>query len=370
MNTRTNPHKPRRTHLLLCGMAGLALIFTGCSNAIAEPDENNDVPAWWSGEEDTNSDTDTDTDSDDDAPASDDSAAEGCEDVLFDDAFAEGTEQLEPAPRVLEWDTDSPAGISADSFDPCEELSILEVGVEGATDAAPFTQMAFHYGEYVGTIAPEPYSGSVSVDRTGEGVMEVGYSVPKEGEPSGGEHEDLPVEIVWDEDAEEVLATGEFPDGTVMEDGEVVEEPDELGADLAADECQGNPKIPSDADSRVCESDPSGAKQLPLDEEGSAVVQTPTENLSCTMDGMSNQLNCTRSSPEEKNTELGTNGPAADSTGMSTGEHIAGSPVVLDYGDLVTWNDYACASSEEGLSCWNTETKHGLHMSRAQVERW
>lgn len=41
---------------------------------------------------------------------------------------------------------------------------------------------------------------------------------------------------------------------------------------------------------------------------------------------------------------------------------------VVEYGEIVYWEDVVCASEEEGLTCWNTTTGHGAFMSRSGYE--
>ena len=39
-------------------------------------------------------------------------------------------------------------------------------------------------------------------------------------------------------------------------------------------------------------------------------------------------------------------------------------PMVVDYGQVVYYRTIVCASAENGLTCWNTDTGHGAFMNR------
>ena len=43
-------------------------------------------------------------------------------------------------------------------------------------------------------------------------------------------------------------------------------------------------------------------------------------------------------------------------------------PQVVPYGTVVYYEKYVCASEENGLTCWNTETGHGAFMNRDGVD--
>ena len=38
--------------------------------------------------------------------------------------------------------------------------------------------------------------------------------------------------------------------------------------------------------------------------------------------------------------------------------------MVVDYGQVVYYRTIVCASAENGLTCWNTDTGHGAFMNR------
>lgn len=38
---------------------------------------------------------------------------------------------------------------------------------------------------------------------------------------------------------------------------------------------------------------------------------------------------------------------------------------ILEYGQVLYWGEWVCASQESGLTCWNSDTGHGAHMNRA-----
>lgn len=53
-------------------------------------------------------------------------------------------------------------------------------------------------------------------------------------------------------------------------------------------------------------------------------------------------------------------GPKGDPPAFTTGV-----PQVVQYGQVVYHDKYACASAENGLTCWDTTTGHGVHLNKA-----
>lgn len=43
---------------------------------------------------------------------------------------------------------------------------------------------------------------------------------------------------------------------------------------------------------------------------------------------------------------------------------------VLEYGQTARFKNVACRSDENGMTCWNTDTGHGLHLNRSTFDRW
>lgn len=41
---------------------------------------------------------------------------------------------------------------------------------------------------------------------------------------------------------------------------------------------------------------------------------------------------------------------------------------VVDYGEMVYYGEWVCASEQNGLTCWNARTRHGAFMSRSYFE--
>lgn len=57
--------------------------------------------------------------------------------------------------------------------------------------------------------------------------------------------------------------------------------------------------------------------------------------------------------------------PAVDAAGTSPEELRRGpAPQVLDYGQVAASGEDVCASEQDGLTCWNARTGHGVHLSR------
>lgn len=102
--------------------------------------------------------------------------------------------------------------------------------------------------------------------------------------------------------------------------------------------CAGNPDLPAGIDERVCGSTPTGVRELTLDQYDGALVVSPSENIVCSF--------------------LMLDGP------------VSATPVTLGYGEVATVGDFACLNEEIGMSCWNTQTQHGIFLSRAETHAW
>src|SRR5690625_1425521 len=147
---------------------------------------------------------------------------------------------------------------------------------------------------------------------------------------------------------------------------------DAATAAQSATGCAGNPALPAGIDERVCDESVTGAQELALDEYDGALVMSPSENIACSFlmfDGPGfPYLDCIILEPFAS-FGVGTEGPGEDISVRSDGP-VGSTPVTLDYGEAATVGDFACLSQEIGMSCWNTKTKHGMFVSRAETLAW
>lgn len=129
--------------------------------------------------------------------------------------------------------------------------------------------------------------------------------------------------------------------------------------------CAGDPVLPEGIDGRVCAATVDGATPLHKGEFGSGLVMSPTQNIWCGF--RADFIECATIEPNVR-IALGHSGAAEDRT--SQDGPPGDSPVTLNYGETITFDQYACVSQEIGLSCWNTQTRHGLFLSRVQSIMW
>lgn len=54
--------------------------------------------------------------------------------------------------------------------------------------------------------------------------------------------------------------------------------------------------------------------------------------------------------------------------GQCQGDPFALPAITLDYGSAAVVGDFACLSERDGVTCWNTRTRHGFVLSRASYQ--
>lgn len=136
--------------------------------------------------------------------------------------------------------------------------------------------------------------------------------------------------------------------------------------------CAGDPALPDGIDERVCGSDVGGAQALQPGQYGGALVLSPSGNIVCSLHPAGTAggafVDCLMMEPFVS-FGVDTKGAAVDLSDRSDGP-IDSTPVTLGYGQAATFEDFACVSQEIGMSCWNTETSHGMFLSRAETVAW
>lgn len=100
---------------------------------------------------------------------------------------------------------------TAPGYDPCQPLSYIIVGIDGATVSSPYHIMLYHYGEYLGTATAKPQGFGPLVDQTSSHSIAVEYkfAYPDEAnaEASGRTH----ATFTWDDAQRKVVMTGDVP---------------------------------------------------------------------------------------------------------------------------------------------------------------
>lgn len=150
-----------------------------------------------------------------------------------------------------------------------------------------------------------------------------------------------------------VIAWDELPD------------PDEdVSAESSAD-CREDSSLPDGADARICDTDPQDTGGIGTDDSGVVEFALPSENIVCAMGA--DEVDCMMIDPA---TRITLPADAEASTGEDRDPGSIGDLATLEYGDLAVNGPFACLSDEVGLACWNTETEHGLFLSRASTSTW
>lgn len=127
----------------------------------------------------------------------------------------------------------------------------------------------------------------------------------------------------------------------------------------AASSCANGPSLPSGV--TAC-----GSGDGATEATGSAaVVQSPSGNIMCSL--TSDTVDCTMNDPRAR-IDLDTSSAAADST-RDDGPPEA-TTQTLDYGQSLRLGSFVCSSSSSGMACWNTNSQHGMFLSKQQTEKW
>lgn len=151
---------------------------------------------------------------------------------------------------------------------------------------------------------------------------------------------------------------------------------------LAKPNCRGNPKLPKAVDERVCGKMPKGAINM----TGQHGFATPSKNIWCDNRVFGGgPFECYIEEHDYWGVEedwsdwavnLPFDGGAASDGLWSTEPPEAywelqeGRLPILEYGTVARIDTIACASAKTGLTCWNTETRHGFFLSRAAYKVW
>lgn len=295
--------------------------------------------------------------------ASEESAEQSCSGLTAQEAVDEWISEIPPdrsedRPRHWDWETD----LHGDSrgYDECAALSWIDIGIVSPTGSSPKHVMLFHNGEFVMTATVDPEGFIPSIERKADDEVGITFGYLKPGEITADASGEAASTYTWDEEQETVVRSGELPDGSESE----AQRTDHSGSGEAAS-CAGGFELPDDVDESVCGEPADGARELTAGRYGAALIFTPSENIWCSF--TEDELDCSMIDPMTR-IDLGTSGEAyAPDRGDGP---VAEEPTTVGYGQTVTFGPFACHSQEIGLSCWNTDTRHGLFLSREESHMW
>ncbi|WOH94044.1 LppP/LprE family lipoprotein [Corynebacterium urealyticum] len=132
-----------------------------------------------------------------------------CGNLSAQELVATHVDKLPPPPSTeSSWDTER-AGIGL--YDPCAELSPIDITVEGATATSPHHIMLFHKGEYLGTATPEPRSFAPDMKLLNTQTVSVTYYYAKPGDPKDQPSGRAHVNFIWDHAKKKVIMDGNLP---------------------------------------------------------------------------------------------------------------------------------------------------------------
>lgn len=290
-----------------------------------------------------------------------------CEVVDPADAIADGLANM-PAP--FEGLTTDEVFISADDFDTCAPLEIVEVRLEDS-EGAPAGLMLFHEGRFIRPATAEPYE-IVSTLRINPATVTVQYRM----EPVGHVEEDATLAAIssftWDDATSDVVWAGQLP-GYRMSEAPIRLEhfgsaiPEEavaaLGEALAETATLMETQLLSEIAPELGD-DPFA--QIP-----NAGIAAADERTRC--DIMEAFMRCWNpeaqwplsldEDPEATTTVIFVDPANGVSPSRVMGDGYGapdGSETVLKPGEARFFNNYVCAASADTFACWDATTGGGF----------
>ena len=132
-----------------------------------------------------------------------------CGNLSAQELLATHVDKLPPPPSTEDsWDTEH-AGIGL--YDPCAELSPIDITVEGATATSPHHIMFFHKDQYLGTATPQPRSFAPDMKLLNTQAVSVTYCYAKPGDPKDRPSGRAHVNFIWDHAKKKVIMDGNLP---------------------------------------------------------------------------------------------------------------------------------------------------------------
>ncbi|MDK7135789.1 LppP/LprE family lipoprotein [Corynebacterium sp. UMB4614] len=133
-----------------------------------------------------------------------------CGDLSAEEALAQNVGKVQKPPFFAdkEWSTEF-AGTGL--YDPCADLSPIDITFEGATGSTPHHIMLFHRGEYLGTATAEPQGFTPAMKRVDDQTIAVTYFYTKPGEANAMRSGEAHATFTWDPGQEKVVMDGNLP---------------------------------------------------------------------------------------------------------------------------------------------------------------
>ncbi|MGO1590867.1 MAG: LppP/LprE family lipoprotein [Ancrocorticia sp.] len=252
-------------------------------------------------------------------------------------------------------------------YDPCAALSWIGFPLAGGTVSSPYAIALFVHGEYEAAPDGSEYGWGPTVERLSDDSIEVTYQWPKDGESNAEASGTTVITYTWDEAAREIVPSGDVDGGPEF---------DTPGGDPT-------PDLPENAYPGAGGPAPDGAKAITSVYTPSssspeiAMIVTPSGNIGCDFTtnpdygpgcGVESYIQDAPYGGDESGNNwwfffdggqatLGTKGDAPYYITPGTEGQEVG------YGDVVYYKNFVCASEETGLTCWDSNTGHGVWMS-------
>lgn len=253
-------------------------------------------------------------------------------------------------------------------FDPCKDISYIHLHQgEANNDAATFVAL-FHRGHFVSMLRQEPVGYISDIEPIDDKTLKVTFADKQKGRDVDSSTRQATSIYKWNNATRAVERTGDLIDPNQ-------ELPAQSASPASTQSASPSATAPvvgaySGAGGPV----PVGAVPITTTYSndrigGSAVVVTsPTRNIGCDFTEDVATTGCGVLSLAGKGDWwVNIARPVAD-TSVKDGPDFFEQPdsraQVLEYGQVGYWGKYVCASEQAGMTCWNTETKHGAFMNR------
>lgn len=300
--------------------------------------------------------------------------ASACAELTGKEAFAKWVGEVKttmPGDKSFDWD---PGASDTSTYDACAPLSWILLSIKGPTGSSPFQVMFFNRGEFVGTATSEPFGFHPNVTRQSDAAVSVVFRWPKVGEATASASGESTSTYVWDETSRTLKRSGDLPP-----------DPSQMGGPASGSKGGGTDAIgiPAEAYRGAGGPRPEGAKKITSirpDEFGTgevAVLRSPTGNIGCEFHesgaggcGVESYIKDMKYGQDELGPRwwLGLADGFPEISSRSEAPLYAYPDVEaqkVPYGEIVYYGNFVCHSAEKGLTCWNTDTGHGVFMNRA-----
>ncbi len=305
-----------------------------------------------------------------------------------EEAFRDG---LAKAPKI----PDTPWGddfqfADVDGYDPCAPLSVISISIAQAMGIPMSIQMLFSHGEYLYPATPKIYGFPASTLRISPNALQINYLYAKEGE-SLAEASGIASSTFTMNDAEtEVVRTGQLP----LSRGDHYLNGSEYSGKPAYVDKGHRPGVPEGAYIGAGGPIPEEAVQIPVsgydvqamrdvriisDNRGDVKCQfyesPPLSGAACGVESYKERnLYPSESEMPFPRWVFSLDGELPTKPYSTTGVEAIMmddlNRMVLNPGEIAYSGVHVCAASNFAMTCWNSETGHGVYMSNAGYESW